>query len=230
MSEVEAHFHLTSGEEEVTMPDAPNSEGDATQETGLRRSNHQRRTTTKEEDWTEINALTAQIYAESLFKHPNTLCLAGTALDAIKNDPGTPSLIETLSGENEPHFREAMTKEIEALRARKTWLLMLRSELPRSIRVIPTPWDMKIQGILMESSDHSKIGFVSEGTSRRSLSGQDLLSRYEGISCPHFYSTQDERFFKNHVLKLNMSLYGQADTPKMWYDKLKAGLEERGFT
>eukprot|EP00957_Ditylum_brightwellii_P023207 1751257-Ditylum_brightwellii.AAC.1 len=37
-------------------------------------------------------------------------------------------------------------------------------------------------------------------------------------------------FLRDKVLKLNMSLYGQADAPRMWYDKLRAGLEARGFT
>ena len=37
-------------------------------------------------------------------------------------------------------------------------------------------------------------------------------------------------FSRDHVLKLNKSLYGQADAPRMWYDKLRAGLEARGFT
>eukprot|EP00957_Ditylum_brightwellii_P198837 15155770-Ditylum_brightwellii.AAC.1 len=37
-------------------------------------------------------------------------------------------------------------------------------------------------------------------------------------------------FPKDHALKLNKSLCGQADAPKMWYDKLRACLEKRGFT
>ena len=36
-------------------------------------------------------------------------------------------------------------------------------------------------------------------------------------------------FSSGTVLKLNKSLYGQVDAPKMWYDKLKAGLEARGM-
>ena len=32
------------------------------------------------------------------------------------------------------------------------------------------------------------------------------------------------------ILKLNKSLYGQAEAPRLWYEKLKAGLEARGFT
>ena len=31
------------------------------------------------------------------------------------------------------------------------------------------------------------------------------------------------------VLKLNKSLYGQAESPRLWYEKLKEGLEDRGF-
>eukprot|EP00957_Ditylum_brightwellii_P166968 12710601-Ditylum_brightwellii.AAC.1 len=37
-------------------------------------------------------------------------------------------------------------------------------------------------------------------------------------------------FPRDKVLKLNKSLYGQADAPRIWYDKLRASLETRGFT
>eukprot|EP00957_Ditylum_brightwellii_P085695 6519051-Ditylum_brightwellii.AAC.1 len=37
-------------------------------------------------------------------------------------------------------------------------------------------------------------------------------------------------FPRNKVLELNNSLYGQADALRMWYDKLRANLEEGGFT
>eukprot|EP00957_Ditylum_brightwellii_P089948 6849895-Ditylum_brightwellii.AAC.1 len=37
-------------------------------------------------------------------------------------------------------------------------------------------------------------------------------------------------FSRDKVLKLNKSLYGQADVPRMWYDNLRASLEARGFT
>ena len=32
------------------------------------------------------------------------------------------------------------------------------------------------------------------------------------------------------ILKLNKSLYGQAEAPRLWYEKLSAGLTARGFT
>ena len=34
----------------------------------------------------------------------------------------------------------------------------------------------------------------------------------------------------SEVLLLKKSLYGQVGAPKMWHDKLKAGLEDQGFT
>eukprot|EP00957_Ditylum_brightwellii_P055333 4193798-Ditylum_brightwellii.AAC.1 len=37
-------------------------------------------------------------------------------------------------------------------------------------------------------------------------------------------------FPKEKLPKLNNSLYGQTDAPRMWYDKLRAGLEARRFT
>ena len=39
----------------------------------------------------------------------------------------------------------------------------------------------------------------------------------------------EDRFPKNSCLKLNKSLYGQIDAPRLWYEKLKAGLLDRGF-
>eukprot|EP00957_Ditylum_brightwellii_P152756 11627785-Ditylum_brightwellii.AAC.1 len=38
------------------------------------------------------------------------------------------------------------------------------------------------------------------------------------------------RFPRDTVLKLNKSLYGQTDAPRIWYDKLRVGLKTRGFT
>jgi len=32
------------------------------------------------------------------------------------------------------------------------------------------------------------------------------------------------------VLKLNRSFYGQVEAPRLWYEKLKKGLEDWGFT
>eukprot|EP00957_Ditylum_brightwellii_P055022 4170822-Ditylum_brightwellii.AAC.1 len=37
-------------------------------------------------------------------------------------------------------------------------------------------------------------------------------------------------FPRDKVLKLNKILYGQADVPRMWCDKLRAGLKVRRFT
>eukprot|EP00957_Ditylum_brightwellii_P087635 6672167-Ditylum_brightwellii.AAC.1 len=37
-------------------------------------------------------------------------------------------------------------------------------------------------------------------------------------------------FPRDKVLKLNKNLYGQANAPRMWYDKLRAALEAKGFT
>ena len=37
-------------------------------------------------------------------------------------------------------------------------------------------------------------------------------------------------WFQNPILRLNKILYGQAEAPRLWYDKLKEGLEKRGFT
>eukprot|EP00957_Ditylum_brightwellii_P159926 12173200-Ditylum_brightwellii.AAC.1 len=38
-----------------------------------------------------------------------------------------------------------MVKEINALKNRKTWTLIPNSNLPESIKVIPTTWAMKIK-------------------------------------------------------------------------------------
>ena len=67
------------------------------------------------------------------------------ALAAVKNDPGTPNLVDALSGDNEPQFREAMSNEVKALKARKTWTLIHKKHLPKNAKVIPTTWAMQIK-------------------------------------------------------------------------------------
>ena len=47
------------------------------------------------------------------------------------------------------------------------------------------------------------------------------------IECPKGYEPANG---KDMVLKLNKSLYGQAEAPRLWYKKLKNGLRDRGFT
>eukprot|EP00957_Ditylum_brightwellii_P182837 13927355-Ditylum_brightwellii.AAC.1 len=37
-------------------------------------------------------------------------------------------------------------------------------------------------------------------------------------------------FPRDKVLRINKSRYGQADVPRMWYDKQRVGLEAREFT
>jgi hypothetical protein len=46
------------------------------------------------------------------------------------------------------------------------------------------------------------------------------------IECPRGYEPADG---KDMVLMLNKSLYGQAEAPRLWYEKLRKGLEDRGF-
>ena len=46
------------------------------------------------------------------------------------------------------------------------------------------------------------------------------------IECPQGYEPPNG---EDMVLKLNKSLYGQAEAPRMWYEKLKKGLEAQEF-
>eukprot|EP00957_Ditylum_brightwellii_P080009 6084413-Ditylum_brightwellii.AAC.1 len=75
----------------------------------------------------------------------NTTHLIDRVLAAAKSDPDTPTLIEALMGEHGKEFRAAMVKEINALKNRKTWTLISKSNLLESIKVIPTTWAMKIK-------------------------------------------------------------------------------------
>ena len=53
------------------------------------------------------------------------------------------------------------------------------------------------------------------------MSGEDVY-----ISIPAMISGSS----KSQCLLLRKSLYGQADAPKHWYDKLKKGLQDLGFS
>eukprot|EP00957_Ditylum_brightwellii_P005251 400741-Ditylum_brightwellii.AAC.1 len=61
-----------------------------------------------------------------------------------------------------------MIKEIEALTTRKTRMPMIRSELPRNTRVIPTTWDMKIKRYPDGAFRSFKTRYCLRGILRRS--------------------------------------------------------------
>ena len=65
----------------------------------------------------------------------------------------------------------------------------------------------------------------------RSIDFSNAFARAEIKGEPVYISIPPKTpgFSTTTVLKLNKSLYGQVDAPKMWYDKLKAGLEARGM-
>eukprot|EP00957_Ditylum_brightwellii_P052157 3954582-Ditylum_brightwellii.AAC.1 len=87
-----------------------------------------------EEEWTDIQAMIASLDAGNSFIHPKTHHMTDIALAAVKNDPDTPNLVEALSGESEPHFREAMSNEVKAIKARKTWTLIHKKHLPKNAK------------------------------------------------------------------------------------------------
>ena len=91
-------------------------------------------------------ALLSRLDANTMLDNINTKAqLTDRALTAAKSDPDTPSLMEALMGEHGDDFRAAMAKEITALKNRNTWNLIPKSNLPKTIKVIPTTWAMKIK-------------------------------------------------------------------------------------
>ena len=218
-----------------------------------------------DEDWSEIQAMLVGIDSDQSFLFPKTYQLSDMVLAAIKHDPDTPSLMEALSGENAHQFKKAMTKEIEALKARKTWTIIHKSKLPKGARVIPTTWAMKIKRYPNGDFRSFKARFCVRGDLQkktvsdidtyspvvqwstvrlmliisialnlktRSTDFSNAFAQAEMKGDPVYIAVPPKMggFPSGSVLKLNKSLYGQVDAPKMWYDKLRAGLEERGFT
>eukprot|EP00957_Ditylum_brightwellii_P161440 12291826-Ditylum_brightwellii.AAC.1 len=59
-----------------------------------------------------------------MHQHPSSTYIDAVALAAAKSDPDTPSFKEALSGDHATEFKEAMTKEFNALQKRRTWILI----------------------------------------------------------------------------------------------------------
>ena len=98
-----------------------------------------------DKDWNHIMALLSRVDADTMLDNINTSHITNRALTAVKSDPDTPSLMEALMGEHGDDFCAAMSKEITALKNRNTWNLIPKSNLPKTIKVIPTTWAMKIK-------------------------------------------------------------------------------------
>eukprot|EP00957_Ditylum_brightwellii_P100901 7690353-Ditylum_brightwellii.AAC.1 len=86
-----------------------------------------------------------ELDTELMHQHPSSTYIDVVALVAAKSDPDTPIFKEALSGDHAAEFKDAMTKEVNALQKRGTWTLIPRFKLPESVKVIPTTWTMKIK-------------------------------------------------------------------------------------
>ena len=73
-----------------------------------------------DQEWDEILSLMCELDFELLHKQPPSTYSDAVALAAAKNDPDTPTFKEALSGDNREDFREAMVKEVSALKKRNT--------------------------------------------------------------------------------------------------------------
>eukprot|EP00957_Ditylum_brightwellii_P210690 15365263-Ditylum_brightwellii.AAC.1 len=93
--------------------------------------------------------------------------MTNPALAAVKNDPDTPNLVKALSGNNEPHFREAMSNEIKDLKAQKTGALIHKKHPPKNTKVIPITWAMKIKMFTSRAFRSFKARFCFRGDLRK---------------------------------------------------------------
>eukprot|EP00957_Ditylum_brightwellii_P045401 3441148-Ditylum_brightwellii.AAC.1 len=80
-----------------------------------------------------------------MHQHLSSTYIDVVALAPAKSDPDTPSFKEALSGDHTAEFKEATTKEVNALQKRRTWALITKFKLPESVKLIPTTWAMKIK-------------------------------------------------------------------------------------
>eukprot|EP00957_Ditylum_brightwellii_P073928 5617911-Ditylum_brightwellii.AAC.1 len=69
-----------------------------------------------------------------MHQHPSFTHIDGVALVAAKSDPDIPSSKEATSGDHAAEFKEPMTKEVNALKKRRTWILIPKFKLPESVK------------------------------------------------------------------------------------------------
>ena len=68
----------------------------------------------------------------------------------------------------------------------------------------------------------------TQSTDFRNAFAQVKLKHPVYLQPPSKYS--DASWGENPILRLNKIIYGPAEAPRLWYEKLKEGLEKLGFT
>ena len=118
-----------------------------------------------------------ELDTELMYQHPSSTYIDDVALVAAKSDPDTPSFKKALSGDHAAEFKEAMTKEINALQKRKTWTLIPKFKLPKSVKVIPTTWAVKVKRFPSGTFRSFKARFcVREDLQKKAVSDIDTYS------------------------------------------------------
>ena len=85
------------------------------------------------ENWEKIKALVCELDTKLIHQHPSSIYIDVVALAAAKSDTDTSSFKEALSGDHATEFKEAMTKEVNALQKRRIWTLIPKFKLPESV-------------------------------------------------------------------------------------------------
>eukprot|EP00957_Ditylum_brightwellii_P107614 8210442-Ditylum_brightwellii.AAC.1 len=98
-----------------------------------------------------------------MHQHPSSTYIDVVALEAAKSDPDIPSFKEALSGDHTADFKEAMTKEVNALQKRRIWTLIPKFKLSESVKVIPNTWAMKIKQFPSGAFRSFKVRFCIRG-------------------------------------------------------------------
>ena len=96
-------------------------------------------------DTDDILSLLAEWDAEDFMDTPSTFHMRESyALKTQSHDPDTPTYMEALSGENSEEYFKAMDDEIQSLKRRETWEIVLRKSVADH-NVLPGTWSFKFK-------------------------------------------------------------------------------------
>ena len=94
-------------------------------------------------------------------------------------DPDTPLYHQAMMRPDSDEFREAQSVEIAALDKKKTWELVLRSDLPADANVLPSTWAFKVKRYPDNRIRKYKARFCARGD--KQIDGVDVFETYSPV-------------------------------------------------
>jgi hypothetical protein len=111
--------------------------------------------------------------------HPGITQFPMALKAAYGKDPDTPTYAEAMNGPDREQYEEAMVKEIAELEEHKTWTMMPKSALPKTAKLLPSTWVLRLKRYPNGRARKHKARFCVRGD--RQVEGVDYTEKYSPV-------------------------------------------------